>query len=375
MSRPESRSPSRRDTLRVGAATAALLSAERAPALAEDLNALRAAQGAANSKPGARSVPAKVLPVPEDLDPAVASLVAGPYSQLWNLSAVSAEGWRAIVRQGDAQLAPRLAQARTALGVKMEAATMGGVGVFVLSPKTLPEARRRRTVLHLHGGGFVFGHGEAGTQEAMLMAALGGYHVVSVDYRMPPDAPFPAGLDDATAVWRALLAQHDPKRMAVQGTSAGGNLTLALALRAKRLGLPQPGALAPGSPPVDFTFKGDSWRTNEWVDNVLVSGRSPYLTQVGRMYTAGHDLTDPEVSPLFGDFAGLPPTILTTGTRDVVLSDTVRAHRKLRRAGVEASLQVYEGLSHSQQLFDMTLTLPREIYGDVARFFDLHLMV
>lgn len=340
---------------------------------ASDFAALSETQAAANSGRGPRTAPAKVLPVPGSLDAPAAALVAAPYSQFWSLSASNADAWKAIAHQGDAFAQPLVEQARQALRVGLEPAAMGGVKVFILTPERLSDARRRRTVLHLHGGGFVFGRGEAGTLEAMLVAAFAGYRVISVDYRMPPDAPFPAGLDDALAVWRALLAQEDPKRTAFQGTSAGGNLTLALALRAKRIGLPLPAALAPGSPPADFTFKGDSWQTNEWVDNVLVTGRSTYLQQVGNLYVAGHDPTDPELSPLFGDFAGLPPAILTSGTRDVVLSDTVRVHRKLRHAGVEASLQVFEALSHSQQLFDPTFTVPREVYGEIGRFFDTHL--
>ena len=94
---------------------------------------------------------------------------------------------------------------------------------------------------------------------------------------------------------------------------------------------------------------------------------------VSQLYAHGHDLKDPQLSPVYGAFHGMPPAILTTSTRDLFLSDTVRVHRKLRRAGVVAELEVYEGLSHAQYLFDPTLTAPREVFGEIARFFDEHL--
>ncbi|MGO9454149.1 MAG: alpha/beta hydrolase fold domain-containing protein [Candidatus Binataceae bacterium] len=338
-----------------------------------DFAARQAAVGAANSKPGPRTVPAKVIPVPSDLDAATAALVAAPYSQFWNLNAPDDAGWRAIVKQfGDAAL-PELAKGRTALGVTIQPATVGGVKAFILTPKEIPETHKNQLVFNLHGGGYIFGHGESGTGEAMLMAAFGGYKVLAIDYRMPPDAPYPAGMDDATAAWRALAATMDPRCIAVEGTSAGAGMTLSLMLRAKAEGLPLPGAIAPGSPPADLTNTGDSRKTNERIDSVIVSIDAPYPKSVAQLYAHGHDLKDPQLSPIYGDFHGLPPAILATGTRDLFLSITVRTHRKLRRAGVAADLQVYEGLSHAQYLFDPTLTVPKEVFGEIARFFDAHL--
>src|SRR3712207_2920346 len=166
---------------------------------------------------------------------------------------------------------------------------------------------------------------------------------------MAPDHPFPAAVDDAFAVWQALLRHHDPRRMAVFGASAGGGLTLALMLRARAEGVPLPAAIAPGTPWVDLTGDGDSLNANAFVDNVLVSNTG-WVGAAAPLYAAGHDLADPYISPIHGDFRGLPPAILTSGTRDLLLSDTVRTHRQLRRAGVEASLQVFEGQSHAQFL-------------------------
>jgi acetyl esterase/lipase len=218
----------------------------------------------------------------------------------------------------------------------------------------------------------VLNPGEAALPEAIFMAGFGGVRVVSVDYRMPPEAYFPAALDDAMAVWKAALRDHDPKAMAVFGSSAGGALTLEMVLRMKAEGLPLPAAIAPGTPMSDVTGVGDSFQTNARVDNVLVAVDG-FCDAATRFYARGHDLADPLLSPVNGDVRGFPPTILTTGTRDLLLSNTVRMHRRLRNAGVEAALQVFEGQSHAHYYRDDTAPESREAFGEIAAFFDRHL--
>ena len=149
-------------------------------------------------------------------------------------------------------------------------------------------------------------------------------------------------------------------------------MTLAMILRAKKEGLPLPAAIAPGSPWSDLTETGDTYKTNEWVDNVIVS-YGGYLSRAALLYANGHDLKDPQLSPIYGDFHGFPPAILTSGTRDLFLSLTVLTHRKLRQAGVEASLQVFEGMSHAQYNFDPYAPETKEIFMEIASFFDKHL--
>jgi acetyl esterase/lipase len=143
-------------------------------------------------------------------------------------------------------------------------------------------------------------------------------------------------------------------------------------LRAKQLGIPLPGAIAPGTPMADVTKTGDSFYTNELVDNVLVS-RNGFCDAATVVYANGHDLSDPLLSPIYGDMHGFPPTILTTGTRDLLLSNTVRVHRKLRQAGVEAQLEVFEGMSHARYQFDDRVPETREAFGEIAAFLDKHL--
>jgi monoterpene epsilon-lactone hydrolase len=351
--------------------TAAVTTA--AVAQAPGFSALESPQSAANAVPGPRTLPARIVPVPQDVDAAAQALIAAPYrAPAWNANPASADEWRALVKKlADASL-PVLAKAREMLGVTMEPTSIGGVKGFIFTPKTVPEAHRNQLIINVHGGGYVYGPGEAGTAEAMLMAAYGGYKVIEFDYRMPPDAPYPAAMDDAMAVWKAALAMQDPSRMAIVGTSTGGGMTLAMILRAKQEGLPLPAAIAPGTPWADLTETGDSYKTNEWLDNVLVS-YSGYLTHAAALYANGHDMKDPQLSPIYGDFHGFPPTILTTGTRDLFLSNTVRTHRKLREAGVKADLQVFEGFSHAQYLFDPAAPETKEAFGEIAAFFDQYL--
>ncbi len=319
-------------------------------------------------------MPAREFPVPtEGLSPAGQALVAAPYRiPAWNANPANADEWRALVKRlADASL-PSLAKARETLGVTMERAVIGGVNCFVFTPKEMPEAHRNQLIVNAHGGGYVYGPGESGTAEAMLTAAYGGYKVIEFNYRMPPDAPYPAAMDDAMAVWKAAILMQDPSRIAIVGTSTGGGMALAMVLRAKQEGLPLPAAIAPGTPWSDLTETGDTYRTNEWVDNVLVSYNG-YLSHAAKLYAGGHDLKDPQLSPIYGDFRGFPPTILTSGTRDLFLSNTVRTHRKLRQAGVDAQLHVYEGLSHAQYLFNPVAPETKEVFTEIAAFFDKHL--
>ncbi|WP_211870220.1 alpha/beta hydrolase [Neoroseomonas terrae] len=320
----------------------------------------------------ARALPARRLPVPDTVSPALQRLIAGPYPPGWNAIPADAAGWRALQAVSAAAVEPHLPALRAALRVQVERSRIGGVPVFTVTPETLPPENRDRLLLHLHGGGYVLFPGESGAGEAMLMAAHGGFRCISVDYRMPPDHPFPAALEDTLAVWRTLCAQHDPRRMAIFGSSAGGGLTLATVLRARGERLPLPAAIAPGTPWVDLLGAGDTRQANAYVDNVLVADTG-WVSGAARLYAAGRDPAEPLLSPINGDFAGFPPAILTSGTRDLLLSDTVRTHRKLRRAGVAAELQVFEGQSHAQFI---TPGVPEtaEAFEEIGRFLAQHLL-
>jgi epsilon-lactone hydrolase len=326
--------------------------------------------GAAGT-PAGRLVPARTLPVPQTVSPQLAALVGAPLAAGWDDVPADAAGWRALAARSAVD--PGLPALVEALGVTVRRDTVAGVPVFRIAPPH--DTHPGQLLVHLHGGGYVLYPGEVGAGEGMIMAGLQGYEVVSVDYRMPPDHPFPAALDDALAVWQGLLEHHDPRRMAVFGASAGGGLTLALVLRARDAGLPLPAAVAPGTPWVDLTAGstvGDSLHANEYVDNVLVSP-SGWLGAAAALYAAGADARDPGISPIHGDFSCLPPAILTSGTRDLLLSHTVRAHRRLRRAGVPAALQVFEGQSHAQFL-EPFVPETDEAFAEIGAFLDAHLV-
>jgi epsilon-lactone hydrolase len=334
---------------------------------------LEATQNAANAQKGPRTVPGRSIPVPDTVSPEVQALIAAPYRvPAWDANPKSAEEWKQLVATLAARGAAAQAGIREKLGVTMQPAVIGGVKAFILAPKVIPAANRNRLLVHVHGGGYVYNPGEAGTGEAALMAAYGGFKVISFDYRMPPDAPYPAAMDDAMAVWKAALKMQRPRNMAIFGTSTGGGMTLAMILRAKQEHLPLPAAIAPGTPWSDLTDTGDTYKTNEWLDNVLVSYNG-YLSRAAQLYANGHDLRDPQLSPIYGDFHGFPPAILTSGTRDLFLSNTVLTHRKLREAGVDAVLQVFEGMSHAQYLFDPYAPETKEAFTEIARFFAAHL--
>jgi monoterpene epsilon-lactone hydrolase len=319
-----------------------------------------------------RQVPAKTLPVPADVSPEMQKIIAAPLRTGWDDLWKSGEEWRAAANAAAAKTIETLPAMRERLHVTVRPATMDGVRVYVVTPDVIPPEHRDKLLIHVHGGCYELSPGEAGTSEAIMMAGLGHFKVISVDYRMPPEAYFPGALDDAMTVYKATLKTSDPKNVAVFGTSAGGALVLEMMLRAKQLGLRMPGAIAPGTPMSDVTKTGDSFYTNELVDNVLVS-RDGFCDAATVVYANGHDLKDPLLSPVYGDMHGFPPAILSTGTRDLLLSNTVRVHRKLREAGVEAELEVYEGQSHAQYARDDRLPETREAFGEIAAFFDKHL--
>jgi len=330
-------------------------------------------RAAAQSPPtGMLEVPARMLPVPDTVSPQMQALIARPVNPRHSLSPQTAAEWKSIVDQAARTVLAGLPRLRETFGVSVEPMTIAGVKAFVATPKSIPASNRERVLLHFHGGTRVFNPGESGTREAILMAGFAGYKVISVDYRMPPEFPFPAALDDAVAVYRELLKTIKAENIGIFGASAGGSLTLTTLLRAKMESLPMPGAIAPGTPTVDLTKTGDSLFTNAFVDNV-VGTQDGFIRATAFLYANGRDLKDPLLSPIYGDVHGFPPAILTSGTRDLYLSNTVRMHRKLRAAGVEAVLQVWEGQSHLHYMADITAPETKEYHDEVARFFDRHL--
>jgi epsilon-lactone hydrolase len=286
----------------------------------------------------------RVIPIPVSVSPEARAMLArerpaaGPLPPLHDKAA-----WRAHILQVDTAMAAALRDPIMALPVRATLDTVGGVPVYVAEPEMIPSDNRDKALLYFHGGGLVLLGGECTALFARLEAAGSRCKVYAVDYRNPPDHPYPAALEDCLAVYRALLEIYEPSKIVAMGVSGGGNLAAAMPLKARDLGLPLPAAIGLITPEVDLTESGDTFQTNRDIDVVLPRG----LPELNALYADGHDLAHPYLSPLFGDFTkGFPPTFIQSGTRDIFLSNSVRIHRALRRAGIEAELHVGEAMPH-----------------------------
>jgi len=252
------------------------------------------------------------------------------------------EGWRRAKEASEAFWEPLAAQMLAACRCRIETQRISGVTTYRCTPAE-PDNASQPLYLYFHGGAFVFGAGRFAMAFGAKAADELGMTTLSVDYRTPPEHPFPAALEDGFAVYRELFAGAAGRRIVVGGVSAGANVAAAVTLLIRDWGLPPPAALVLLTPEVDLTEAGDTFRTNELLDVFLKAG----LPECNALYAAGHELTDPYLSPLFADFArGFPPTLIQSGTRDLFLSNSVLMHRKLRRAGIEAELHVWEAMPH-----------------------------
>jgi acetyl esterase/lipase len=286
-------------------------------------------------------VPARTIPVPAHLSPEAQGVLS---MDLFDASSypdvVDHAGWREMIRARDAMILPMFESMASGVAADVEEIEVGGAAVHVVVPDVVDDDSQ--VILSLHGGALILGGGESCRFSGVSQAGTLRSRVWSLDYRMPPDHPYPAALDDSVAAYRALLDDHRPEDIVVAGGSAGANLAAALVLRARDEGLPLPAAALLMTPELDLTESGDTFHTNLGVDAFL----GP-LMPVNLLYAAGHDLAHPYLSPLFGDFTtGFPPTFLSAGTRDLFLSNAVRMHRALRAADVHAELHVIEAGPH-----------------------------
>jgi acetyl esterase/lipase len=325
------------------------------------------------AKPSSLVVPQREVPWPAAISAAAReSLIAMEMNKAWVTfkypDPKDKEAWRAFVKQVDAALI--VAQPMYALaerpGIRSETRAMGSARVHISTPEKLSPYAEGRVYMEIHGGGLVFVEGEGCRRGSLFEAERLGVRVVSVDYRMPPDHPYPAALDDCMAVYRELLKTYKPGQIIAGGQSGGGNLAAAFALRARDEGLPPPAGLVLLTPEVDLTESGDTFNTLHGIDPVLLDKLSVQI----QAYAPGQDLSHPYLSPLFGDFTrGFPPTFLQSGTRDMFLSNTVRMHRRLRNAGIEAELHVWEAMPHGGFFAGPE---DAEISAEMRRFFDSH---
>ena len=259
------------------------------------------------------------------------------------------------------------AEARKLYPVMVEEATIGGVRTDVIMPVSMPDENRTRVLINLHGGGF---NSDSGSLiEGVPVANLGKIKVVSVYYRLAPENPFPAAVDDAVAVYKELLKNYKPHSIGIFGTSAGAILTGEVTVRLRQLGLPLPGALGIFSGLADFSRVGDSWQLftlNGFPGEMSPTDQKhlPDDPSVGKT-----DRRDPVLSPMFADLHGMPPSLLVTSTRDILLSGTTIFHRALLQAGNDSQLVVFEALPHAFW-YHFQLPETREALESMAKFFD-----
>ena len=281
----------------------------------------------------------RVIPIPDDLSPEARAAVArsgpdqGPPESLATRRA----------NQDAGQVRGRAAWSAIC-PVKIEESTIAGVPVHIVTPASPSPANADKVLINLHGGGF---NADSGSySESIPIASYTGIKVIAVLYRLAPEHPFPASIDDAVAVYRELLKTYKPSRIAIYGTSAGASVTSGTAVRLKQLGLPEPAALGIFSTPSNFASMGDTW--SMYTLSGLRGHLDPPDGGVHDAYYAGNtNPKDPVLSPVYADLHGMPPALFVTATRDALLSSTANLHRAYLRAGVDARLVVFDGLWHA----------------------------
>src|SRR6185312_1882859 len=261
------------------------------------------------------------------------------------------------------------AEFRAIYPVKVDEGIIAGVPVKTITPLTIPGSKRDRVLINVHGGGFNSDSGSL--TETVPIANLTQTKVIAVLYRLAPEHPFPAAVDDAVAVYKELLKTYKPDHIGLYGTSAGAILTAEIAVKLRQAALPLPAALGIFSGLGDFSRVGDSqaiYALNGFSGPLTPPGSEPH--DLG--YVGSTDPKDPVLSPLFANLSGFPPSLFITSTRDLLLSGTTILHRAFLRAGIDAHFVVFEALPHAFWN-DPHLPESKEADGLMAAFFDKYL--
>jgi monoterpene epsilon-lactone hydrolase len=229
-----------------------------------------------------------------------------------------------------------------------------------------PASRPNRHVLYLHGGAYRLGAPSTYRHFTWRIASAAQARVMVIDYRLAPEHPFPAALEDAVSYYCWLLAEGaDPRQIAVIGDSAGGGLALALLLKLRDSGLPLPAAAVVLSPWTDLALTGASITLNAKFDAMVHAEDVP---KFAADYLAGADPRHPYASPLYGDPTGLPPTLIQVGSEEVLRDDAVRMAERMQRAHCQAELQLWPGMPHVWHLFAPILPEAREAIVEISKF-------
>ncbi len=232
------------------------------------------------------------------------------------------------------------------VGAILEPIKLGGVPAVKISAGKVDADR---AILYLHGGGYVFGSPVSHRDLGEYLSQAARASVYMLDYRLAPENPFPAAVDDATAAYRGLLeGGFKPGNIALSGDSAGGGLTVATLLSIRNHKLPMPACAVPLSPWVDLECTGETMESKAAVDPMV---QRPLTRQLSDLYVTDGNLRDPLASPLYGDLTGLPPLLIQVGERETLLDDSVRIAAIARKAGVEVTLEIEPKQIHVFQIF------------------------
>ncbi|MEU8687872.1 alpha/beta hydrolase [Streptomyces sp. NPDC048665] len=257
-------------------------------------------------------------------------------------------------------------------GIRTTDVTLGSRRTLLVEPRDAGPRASTGTILYFHGGGHVYGSPETALSLTGNLVARTGVRAFSPDYRLAPEHPFPAAIDDALAAYRALLdAGEDPASLAFAGDSAGGGLTVTTCLAARAAGLPLPAAIVAFSPGLDGTRSGESMDTKAGLDPFFTREG---LAHTGAMYLAGQDPHQELISPvLHADLTGFPPMLLQVGTNEVLLDDSTRMAARAREAGVDVILDVTAEVPHVFQAFAGVLDEADQALDRAALFLTQHL--
>jgi monoterpene epsilon-lactone hydrolase len=230
--------------------------------------------------------------------------------------------------------------------VKCEKVDAGGVPAEWISA---PGACRDHVVLYLHGGGYCIGSINTHRDMVARISRASGARALAIDYRLAPEHPFPAAVDDATAAYRWLLAQGtDPKRIVIAGDSAGGGLTVATLLALRDDGQPLPAAGVCISPWVDLEGIGESMTSKADVDPMVTKDG---LDKMAAKYYSSTNVRHPLISPIYGDLSGLPPLLIHVGTWETLLDDSTRLRERAQAGGVDVTLEPWDEMIHVWHIF------------------------
>ncbi|HYK00409.1 MAG TPA: alpha/beta hydrolase [Thermoanaerobaculia bacterium] len=246
--------------------------------------------------------------------------------------------------------------------IGMELVDIGGMPGRLLTP---PVADARRAVLFLHGGGYVYGSFASHGGMAAEIARDAKCAALQLQYRLAPEHPYPAAIEDACAAYEWLLERYEPEQVAFVGDSAGGGLVMATLAMLKSSGCPMPAAAVCISPWVDLEATGESYVDRQALDPMIDRPLADFLAG---LYVNGHDRRSPYVSPIHADLHGMPPLLIQVGEREVLFSEARQLYEKALASGVEATFEEWPEMVHVWHLFYPTLTAGRQAIAQVGAF-------